>query len=101
MAVEIPGWVDSLERQVREDIEAQEGSPNVVLTVPGEQEAKLVLLALGVLSRVKEQREIRETNVRHISEQIVDGQGFNEMSKGVLERFGRDLSMMRVLLEGK
>lgn len=101
MAVEIPGWVDSLERQVQEDILAQEGSPNVVLTVPGEQEAKVVLLALGVLKRMKEEREIRETNVRHISEQIVEGQGFNEMSQGVLDRFGRDLSMIRVLLEGK
>jgi hypothetical protein len=102
MAVEIPGWVESVKRDVQEQIDnAPGGDGNSVTLEVGQAEAAAIVLALEVLDRIKEQREIREENVRHISEQIVDGQGFNEMSQGVLERFGRDLSMIRVLLEGK
>lgn len=102
MAVEIPGWIESVARDVKEQsgVVGSHTDGKVRVVIEGKQEVAAVILALDVLDRIKEQREIRETNVRHIAEQVVDGQGFNEMDRGVLERFGRDLSMIRVLLEG-
>jgi len=102
-AVEVPNWVGALKRDVEEQ-SGEVGSHTdgkVQVIIKGEAEVAAVILALEVLDRLRDEKEIREFNVNQIAKQINEGQGFNELSQGVLERFGRDLSMIRVLLEGK
>src|SRR4030095_4283576 len=99
MAVLIPDWLGALKRDVKEQsgVIGSHTDGKVRVGIEGKDEVAAVLQGLFVLERLKEEREIREMNVRRVAEQVVEGQGFNEMDQGVLERFGRDLSMMRVL----